>query len=183
MRSDEEFAAFMAARQPALLRTAYLLTGSQADAEDVVQTALAKLYLSWHRVRVRESLDSYARSILVNECRSLWRRPFRRREVITEVLPERDGTSREYDGRDETLWRFVQTLPPKQRAVVVLRYYEELTEAEVAATLGISVGTVKSQASRALAALRRRVPSALRSDPDHATPDELPTPDEKEEGR
>jgi RNA polymerase sigma-70 factor (sigma-E family) len=155
---DAEFSAYMTARQPSLLRTAYLLTGDRATAEDLVQTALAKLYLSWDRVHRREMVDGYVRRILVNEHNSLWRRPFKKREVSTEVLPEPETVQdRLYDGRDRALWEFVQTLPRKQRAVVVLRYYEDLSEAETADVLGISVGTVKSQASRAIASMRSRI--------------------------
>jgi RNA polymerase sigma-70 factor (sigma-E family) len=158
---DEEFSSYMAARQPALLRTAYLLTGDRASAEDLVQTALAKLYLSWDKVRSRESLDGYVRRIIVNEHNSLWRRAWKRREHSTDEVPEVPVTHAYDDGRGEALWEFVRTLPPKQRSVIVLRYYEDLSEAETAAVLGISVGTVKSQSSRALSALRQRAPRAL----------------------
>jgi RNA polymerase sigma-70 factor (sigma-E family) len=151
---DAEFATYMAARQPALLRTAYLLTGDQHTAEDLVQTALAKLYLSWDKVNQRDSVDGYVRRILVNEHNSLWRRPWKKRETSTDRLPEQAAAPRA--GHDGDLWAFVQTLPRKQRAAVVLRYYEELSEAETAQVLGVSVGTVKSQTSRALAAMRAR---------------------------
>jgi RNA polymerase sigma-70 factor (sigma-E family) len=154
---DADFEAWMTARQPALLRTACLLTGETHTAEDLVQTTLAKMYLAWDRIADREHVDAYARKALVNEYRSLWRRPWRRRELSAEQLPEVVGSEESYDGHSDALWDFVATLPPKQRAVIVLRYYEELTEAETAAALGISVGTVKSQASRALASLRRTV--------------------------
>jgi RNA polymerase sigma-70 factor (sigma-E family) len=155
---DGEFSAYMAARQPSLLRTAYLLTGDRHAAEDLVQTALAKLYLSWDKVQRREVLDGYVRRIMVNENNSLWRRAWKRREVTTDAVPETAAQPPPaYDGQSEALWRFVQTLPRKQRAVIVLRYYEDLSEAEVADILGISTGTVKSQASRALAAMRTRV--------------------------
>ena len=155
---DAEFAAYMSARQPGLLRTAYLLTGNRHEAEDLVQTALAKLYLSWDKVERRELVDGYVRRILVNEHHSLWRRAWKRREYPSDDLPDRRGSTDRYDeGLSEALWNFVRTLPPKQRAVVVLRYYEDLSEAETAETLGISVGTVKSQCSRALAQLRVRV--------------------------
>ena len=158
---DEEFAAYMQARQPSLLRTAYLLTGDRHTAEDLVQTALAKLYLAWDKVRDRDSVDGYVRRILVNEHNSLWRRGWKKREYATETLPE----GRAHDAYDEgvsgALWDVVQSLPKKARAVVVLRYYEELTEAETAELLGISVGTVKSQTSRALATLRDRAPQNL----------------------
>lgn len=158
---DEEFAAYMGARQPALLRTAYLLTGDLAGAEDLLQQALAKLYLSWDKVREREALDGYVRRIMVNEHTSLWRRAWKRRERSTDEVPETGAADAYDDGTRDQLWAFVQTLPPRQRAVIVLRYYEDLSEAEIARTLGVSVGTVKSQASRALAALRERAPQTL----------------------
>ena len=154
---DADFAAYMTARQPSLLRTAYLLSGDRHTAEDLVQTAFAKLYLSWDRVQRRELVDGYVRRILVNEHNSLWRRPFKRREVVSHDLPDTHASDRHDHGESAALWEFVQTLPRKQRAVIVLRYYEDLSEAETAAVLGISVGTVKSQASRALAAMRSRV--------------------------
>jgi RNA polymerase sigma-70 factor (sigma-E family) len=155
---DAEFEQYMAARQPSLLRTAYLLTGDRHAAEDLVQTSLAKLYLSWDKVQRRELVDGYVRRIMVNENNSLWRRAWKRREVSTDSIPDHVGVDDRHDhGERSALWDFVQTLPRKQRAVVVLRYYEDLSEAEVADILGISVGTVKSQSSRALAALRERV--------------------------
>jgi RNA polymerase sigma-70 factor (sigma-E family) len=155
---DAEFESYMAARQPSLLRTAYLLTGDAHTAEDLVQMALAKLYLSWDRVQQRELVDGYVRRILVNEHNSLWRRAWRRREVATGYLPEQASPEHEPDdGRSAALWDFVQTLPRKQRAAIVLRYYEQLSEAETAEILGVSVGTVKSQTSRAMASLRARI--------------------------
>lgn len=160
-RRDAEFSAYLAARQGSLLRTAYLLTGDRHQAEDLVQTAFAKLYLAWDRVHDRESVDGYVRRILVNENNSVWRRAWKRREVATEHLPESPSRDTYDEGRSAALWALVQTLPRKARAVVVLRYYEELSEAETADVLGISVGTVKSQASRALATLRERTPHAL----------------------
>jgi RNA polymerase sigma-70 factor (sigma-E family) len=159
MALDVEFADWMAARQVALVRTAYLLTGSQHAAEDLVQTTLTKLYLAWGRIADRQHVDAYARRALVNEHRSTWRRASRRLEVLSEAPPEVSHQPAEYDGEREAVWRFVQGLPPRQRAVIVLRYYEDLSEAETADLLGISTGTVKSQASRALASLRDRVPA------------------------
>ncbi len=161
---DADFSAYMAARQPALYRTAYLLAGDHASAEDLLQNAFAKLYLSWDRIRDREALDGYVRRVMVNENNSLWRRAWKRREHSTDTMPETGTTDAYDDGMGGVLWSFVQTLPPKQRAVVVLRYYEQLSEAEIAEELGISPGTVKSQASRALAALRARAPRSLTSD-------------------
>lgn len=162
---DADFAAYLAARQDSLLRTAYLITGNRNDAEDLVQTAFARLYLSWDRVRDQGSLDGYVRRILVNEHNSLWRRAWKRREHTADhgVLHQHGSLHHdEYDeGMGTALWDVVQTLPRKARAVVVLRYYEELSEAETASVLGISVGTVKSQTSRALALLRSRTPQNL----------------------
>lgn len=158
---DEEFSLYMSARQPAMLRLAYVLTGDSASAEDLVQTAFAKLYLSWNRVNERGALDGYLRRIIVNEHNSLWRRPWRKRERSSEVLPDSPVMDEYDDGSSAELWRLVQSLPPRQRSVIVLRYYEQLSEAEIAETLDISPGTVKSQASKALAALRTRTPLTL----------------------
>ena len=163
---DAEFSAYMEARQASLLRTAYLISGDRHTAEDLVQTALAKLYLAWDRVEDRGSLDGYVRRVIVNEHNSLWRRPFKRREHATDQVPERAAPT-PASGRDDALWELVQTLPKKQRAAVVLRYYEELSEAETAEVLGVSVGTVKSQTSRALAALRSRSGEDSHLDPAH----------------
>ncbi len=161
VRRDAEFSAYLVARQASLLRTAYLLTGDRHQSEDLVQTAFAKLYLAWDRVREHGSLDGYVRRILVNEHNSLWRRAWKRREVATDRLPEAPTHDTYDEGRAGALWELVQTLPRRARAVVVLRYYEELSETETAEVLGISVGTVKSQASRALSALRERTPAEL----------------------
>ncbi len=158
---DADFSSYMAARQSALYRTAYLLAGDHATAEDLLQTAFAKLYLSWDRVRDREALDGYVRRIMVNENSSLWRRAWKRKEHSSDALPESGAVDTYDDGMGGVLWSFVQTLPPRQRSVIVLRYYEQLSEAEIAETLGVSVGTVKSQASRALAGLRARAPHSL----------------------
>lgn len=147
----------MLAREPALQRLALLLAGDPHSAQDLVQTTLAKLYLAWERLDDREHVDGYARRILVNEHRSAWRRPWRRREVSTIRPPDRAAEDRQYDGARDAVWAFVATLPPRQRAVIVLRYYEDLTERETADVLGVAVGTVKSQASRAIAALRAQL--------------------------
>ena len=164
---DADFTAYLEARQGRLLRTAYLLTGDQHQAEDLLQTSLAKLYLAWDKIRDRASIDAYARRIMVNENNSAWRRPWRRREQATdfaaEGAPAGTPTRHEYDeGVGDAVWMIVQTLPRRSRAVVVLRYYEQLTEAETAEVLGISVGTVKSQTARAMASLRERTPATLR---------------------
>ena len=161
-RRDAEFTEYLAARQAALLRTAYLVCGDRDQAEDVLQTALAKLYLSWDKVRDRGAIDAYVRRIVVNETTSAWRRPWHRRERATDRLPETAVHHDQYDdGGAAALWDVVRSLPPRARAVVVLRYYEQLSEAETAQTLGISVGTVKSQSNRALRMLRERTPDHL----------------------
>jgi RNA polymerase sigma-70 factor (sigma-E family) len=154
----EEFEAWMTARQRWLLRTAWLLTGDVHTAEDLVQTTLAKLYLAWDRVSAR-GVDAYARKILVNEHATMWRRRWRHREVTTDDMTRHEVpvTDEQYDGSRTTLREAVRALAPRQRAVIVLRYYEQLSEAETAEALGVSIGTVKSQASRAIGALRERL--------------------------
>ncbi len=166
----EEFREFVAARSAALLRTAYLMTGSRQDAEDLLQTSLAKTYLAWGRVRAAEQPEAYVRRLMVNTRTSLWRRrPVA--EQPTGAVPEAAAADRYADvDLHDALWRALSTLGRRQRAVLVLRYYEQLSEAEIADALGISVGTVKSQASRALASLRLH--AGLLDDPRAA----LPTP-------
>lgn len=165
---DADFEAWMLARQAWLHRVAFLISGDEHAADELTQATLAKLYLSWDRITDHGRLEAYARRTLLNEHRSGWRRPFRRREVSVDRLPEggRYGEHQDVhdDGVHDALWAGVQSLPDRQRAVLVLRYYEELTEAETAATLGISPGTVKSQCSKALARLRRDLGPDLASD-------------------
>jgi RNA polymerase sigma-70 factor (sigma-E family) len=154
--SDEEFREFVAGRSPALLRTAFLLVGERALAEDLVQSALAKAYRHWARVTAAGDPEAYVRRIMVNERRSWWRRNAGR-EVLVPV-PERGGTD-EFAGLAERdlVWRAVLRLPPRTRAVLVLRYWEDLSEAETAHILDCSVGTVKSQASRGLRKLQQAI--------------------------
>ncbi|MEV7329310.1 SigE family RNA polymerase sigma factor [Micromonospora sp. NPDC093244] len=170
---EEEFRDFVAARSAALLRTAYLLTGDWATAEDLLQTALTKTYLAWKRLGGIEAVEPYARRVMVNTSTSWWRRRWHG-ERPTEVLPERAGIDEIEQQLDrDLLWRHLKELPTRQRAVLVLRYYEDMSEAQTAAMLDISPGTVKSQASRALATLRRRMGSALPDlDGEAATPAE-----------
>lgn len=151
----EEFHAYVQARSRALLRTAYLLTGNRQDAEDLLQTALAKTYLAWDRINDKGAADGYVRRVLVNTQASWWRRN-RVDEYPTAELPETDDTSDPIAASDlrEVVWTALGRLPRRQRAMVVLRYYEDLTEAETAAILGVSIGTVKSTVSRALDRLR-----------------------------
>ncbi|VTR77107.1 RNA polymerase sigma-E factor [Cellulomonas hominis] len=151
---DAEFAAFMTTAAPALARTAWLLCGDAHQADELVQQALVRTYLAWPRARERDPL-AYARRVLANLRIDTWRR--RRREVLVDPvdLPHGaapSGADRQAD-RDQ-LVRALATLSARQRRVVVLRHLEGLSEAEVADDLGVSVGTVKSTASRALARLR-----------------------------
>ena len=153
MTDEADFRAFVVARSPGLLRTAFLLTHDQGLAEDLLQTALTKTWFAWDRLN--DDPYRYVRRVLVTTSVSWWRRKWRG-ELPTEVLPEASHSSgiewAEQHGQD--LWIAIGRLPARQRAVVVLRYYEDLTEAESADLLGCSVGTVKSQCSKALAKLR-----------------------------
>ncbi|WP_203416854.1 SigE family RNA polymerase sigma factor [Jiangella ureilytica] len=159
MDRDSAFEQYVEVRQAALLRLAYLLTGDQHAAEDLVQSALAKLYLAWNRVERADSIDAYAKRIMINEHSSWWRRAWRRLETTTDAVPERPVIADfgQALAERDALWTVVQALPPRQRAAVVLRFYEDMSEQDVAVTLGCSVGTVKSQTSRALATLRNRL--------------------------
>jgi RNA polymerase sigma-70 factor (sigma-E family) len=155
-RSD--FVEYVEARQQALVRFAYLLTSDHHTAEDLVQTALAKTYLTWDRLRDRGAVDAYVRRIIINENTSMWRRAWKRNERSMDQLPDRGHSDPDADNRD-AIWQVVQTLPPRQRAAVVLRYYEDLSEADTAEVLGCSVGNVKSQTSRGIASIRAAVTS------------------------
>jgi RNA polymerase sigma-70 factor (sigma-E family) len=151
---DRDFREYVRARSRALLRTAYLLTGNRADAEDLVQSALAKTYLAWDRIEDRAALDGYVRRAMVNTHISSWRRR-RVEEFPTDEIPDQ-AVADHSAGSDmqESLRRAIGRLPQRMRDAVMLRYYEDMTEAEVAEVLGISLGTVKSTVSRAVAKLR-----------------------------
>jgi RNA polymerase sigma-70 factor (sigma-E family) len=147
---------YVAARWTALYRTAYLLTANHADAEDLAQTTLVKAYLSWSKVTAAASPDAYVRRILTNAFVSS-RRPLRiSRETLVDRAPDVDVPAA-HDHDRLVLWPHVVNLPPRQRAVIVLRYYEDLSEQQIADALGCSTGTVKSNASDALKALRSRM--------------------------
>lgn len=147
------FADYVAARGQALQRTAYLLTGDWGLAEDLVQTALARIYPRWDRI-ARDNPEAYVRKVLVNTWASWWRRRWRG-EVPTDELTETAADDPyTHADRRRAVAAALATLPPKQRAVVVLRFHEDMTEVQVAAVLGISVGTVKSQTAKAMAKLR-----------------------------
>ena len=157
--SDAEFTEFVHASWPALYRTAYLMLGDRDLAEDLVQTALAKTYASWAKVRELGAARSYARTTMVNTASSWFRKKSWRNEHPTERLQEHA-----YDDDPSVRPAIMQALaqlPPRQRAVVVLRFYDDLTVADTAHTLGCAAGTVKSQSSDALAALRRLLGEAV----------------------
>ena len=147
--SRVSFDEFVAARSRALLRTAYLLTHDHALAEDLLQTALTKAWFAWRRIE--GAPEPYVRKILVNTYASWWRRKWNGEQPSAD-LPEHPTS--EGDAETTDLWRAMERLPRRMRAVVVLRYFEDLTEAQTAEALGCSVGTVKSQTSKALGKLR-----------------------------
>jgi RNA polymerase sigma-70 factor (sigma-E family) len=151
--ADEEFAAYTAASAARLRRTAYLLCGDWQRAEDELQAALVKLYLSWNRVRARGALDAFVRTTLVRGLIDSRRRPWRR-EWAHAVLPDR-AAPEPLPLEDRLVVREALALvPPRQRAVLVLRFYEDCDVAETARLVGCSEGTVKSQTARGLARLR-----------------------------
>jgi RNA polymerase sigma-70 factor (sigma-E family) len=166
-QADEAFRQLVTRRGPALLRTAFLLTGDLASAEDLVQAALTQTYAAWGRLREPAAAEGYVRRTMATTYVSWWRR--HRRERVTDAVPEPAVSTRDADADLQTvlarsvLWPLLARLPRGQRAVLVLRYYEDLSEAETARQLGCTVGTVKSQASRALARLRTEL---QRSTPD-----------------
>ncbi|MDQ0683440.1 MULTISPECIES: SigE family RNA polymerase sigma factor [Streptomyces] len=157
---DTEFQAFVVGRWPRLMRTAFLLTGEQHAAEDLVQSTLEQVYVAWRRVRAADEPEAYVRRVMVNA------HARRHRKKLRELLAPRDdgpGLAHETpapgdliaraDDR-QTLLRALAALPPRQRAAVVLRYWEDLTETQTAEAMGCSVGTVKSNAAKGIAKLR-----------------------------
>jgi len=151
--SAQDFDAFVAARSPALRRLAVLLTGDNGHAEDAVQSALLAAWRRWDRISRLDNVDAYVRTVLLNTVRSARRR--RTAEVFGGDPPEVPVGDRADTVVDrDAMWRALRRLPPKQRAVIVLRYYEDLTEAQTAAALGCHVGTVKRYTSRAFDTLR-----------------------------
>ena len=150
--AEEDFGAFVAARGTTLLRVAYLACGNESDAEELLQTALERTYRNWHKVR-HDSPEPYVRRVIVNTAISQARRRAILNIVPTRVLPERPVPSANLELRHE-LMDALRGLPPRQRAMVVLRYWEDLSEAQAAEVLGCTVGTVKSQTSKAMAKLR-----------------------------
>jgi RNA polymerase sigma-70 factor (sigma-E family) len=157
---EADYAHFVRTRTHALLRSAYLLTGDQHLAEDLVQEALARTHRAWLRLERPEHAEAYARKVMYHAQVSLWRRP-----KVAEVLPGEienepvgDDDPAEAAVQRLTLRRALLALSAKQRAVIVLRFFEDHTEAEAAQLLGVSVSTVKTQTGRALERLRTLVP-------------------------
>ncbi len=149
------FEEYAGAAWPSLYRYAYLLAGSHPDAEDLAQQTLLKAYRSWSRIRGADSPQAYLRTMLTNTFLSQRRPKGRRLELLTDTPPEPTHAPSDRGTEDRmVLWPHVKSLPPRQRAVIVLRYYEDLSEEEIADTLGCSRGTVKSTAHRGLQALR-----------------------------
>ncbi|GLZ76943.1 RNA polymerase sigma24 factor [Actinorhabdospora filicis] len=154
---EREFREFVDTQSPALLRVAYLLSGDVHLAQDLVQSALAACARRWHRIRDRDQPFAYVRKALYRSQYNAWRTRARRPESVVAAPPEHD-TERDHAEDVATrrdLLADLARLPYRQRLIVVLRYYEDRPEAEVAAVLGISTGGVRSQAARGIANLRR----------------------------
>jgi RNA polymerase sigma-70 factor (sigma-E family) len=152
MTTGIDFDQFVAARSSALLRTAYLLTHDHALAEDLLQTALARSWAAWSRID--GNAESYVRKVLVNTYASWWRRKWNGEHPTNELPDPGSPDAAATADSSHDLWQAMERLPRRMRAVVVLRYFEDLTETQAASLLGCSVGTVKSQTSKALAKLR-----------------------------
>lgn len=155
--SEPTFSEFMAARWAPLYRTAYLLAGNAHEAEELLQNAMVKTCLRWDKIRDKQAADSYVRTTMANLATRLWRR--RGRELPSDTLPE-DATGAGLDVRADhlALWEQIRALPPRMRATLVLRFFDDLTVADTARELGCSVGAVKSQTHHALRRLRAALP-------------------------
>jgi RNA polymerase sigma-70 factor (sigma-E family) len=153
-QSAPDFDTWVAARGPGLLRLAYTLTGNKADAEDVVQDALARALPRWERIARVENVDGYVRRMVINAHTSWWRRWKRRELPVAELRDSTvDGPGEAFDDH-RRLWHACQALPDVQRTAVVLRYYEQLEYAEIAELTGVREGSVRARVSRGIAALR-----------------------------
>ena len=159
-RDASAFAEFVAARSAALHRTAYLMVGEHALAQDLLQEALTKTYVAWPRLRQVANAEAYTRRAITTTAIS-WRRRRSWHEQPQDDLPDRPRPGATGEDDDVALrdwvWTALQQLPPRQRAAVVLRYYEDLTEAQTAAAMGCAVGTVKSQVAQAIKKLRQEL--------------------------
>ncbi len=150
------FGEYVRIRSHSLLRAAQAMTGNRADAEDLLQATLAKAYQSWDRIDDPAALDTYVRRVMVNTHISGWRRR-RIDEYPTDEIPDAPAAEDATSDSDlhDVVQRAIDRLPRQMRAAVMLRYYDDMTEPEVAAALGVSVGTVKSTVARAVAKLRK----------------------------
>lgn len=155
--SDPTFEEFMAARWRPLFRTAYLLVGSREQAEDLLQTALARTCVRWGSIREKQAADAYVRRAMVNLAQREWRR--RGREVLTDAVPDAGHDHLGVRADHVALWAEVAKLPSRMRATLVLRYFEDLSVEETARELGCSTGAVKSQTHHAIARLRAALPA------------------------
>ncbi len=155
--AEPGFDSWVEARVAALLRFAYLVTGSQQAAEDAVQSALVSACEKWSRVSRRDDPDAYVRRMVVNAHISAWRRSGRRESPVAEVRDATVADPARVVVEHDAVWRMCSSLPPQQRAAVVLRFYEDLEYAEIAAILGVAEPTARSHVHRALAALRREL--------------------------
>jgi RNA polymerase sigma-70 factor (sigma-E family) len=153
-----EFAEFVAARSAALHRAAYLMVGETSLAQDLVQEALTKTYAAWPRLHDKGNAEAYTRKAITTTAISWFRRKGWSHERSSAELPDRATPGHDDQVAQSTwLWECLMTLPVRQRAAIVLRYYEDLTEAQTAETMGCAVGTVKSQVSAGLAKLRQQL--------------------------
>lgn len=156
VEATSDFDTWVAARGPGLLRLAYTLAGNAADAEDVVQEALARALPRWERISRVEDVDAYVRRMVVNAHTSWWRK-FRRRETPVEQVRDSVVPAPEAGADRGRVWAACRELPEPQRTAVVLRYYEQLEYAEIAELTGVREGSVRSRVSRGLATLREQV--------------------------
>lgn len=174
----QQFTEFVIARTPSLMRLAYLLTGDRHGAEDLLQSALTKSAGRWRHIR--DSPEAYVRKVMYHEQVGRWRSPRWGREKIRPTPPEApEGDHSDQVDLRLSLEHALKALGPRQRAAIVLRYFEDLPEAQVAALMGCSVGTVRSQTHRALARLRALVPdfAALSAEPTRRPEPAAPQPE------
>lgn len=160
----QAFDEFVTRRHASLLRTAYLLTGNRGSAENLLQTALFETFRRWNRLRDRNDPTAYVRRAMVNTQTS-WGRRRASKELTFAVPPDREQITDGHPAERLHMWQTLLGLPPRMRAVLVLRFYEDMTEAETARVLGCSVGTVKSQTARGLARLRVDLENANDEEP------------------
>ncbi len=158
--TTEDYTAYVEGAWQRLFRTAYALTGDVRQAEELLQSTLVKVFVSWRRVSRADSRDAYVRRMMVNQATSGWRSRRHRAEVLSPEPRASDEAIPSFDSdlaASDELWQLVQALPARQRAVVVLRYYEDLSEREIGSVLGIAPGTVKSLAHSAMGKLRAEI--------------------------